>query len=209
MYVTVERKPDDFTLENCAEIRWHDMRYPSDTMEAVQQRLAELGYYRAASGGPAAAIAAFQRDRGLPATGEVDAVTRATLFPDGRWPNDTVSDNDIACARSIVSGEFGRRSDALRDGAPQPLMNCPPGWTWTDNRCDQAPPKPSGIVPPLFVPTPPSCPNTMLRNAQGQCQCGKGTSWDGHRCRSIVTPPKCPQGYVGTPPNCKQMEAPF
>jgi hypothetical protein len=220
MTLRVRRQPDGFLLQNCARLRWDWMRDPAGTVEAAEQRLRELGYeisYMDYPGGVIRLhISEFQRDQGLPLTGVADEATLAALFPDGRWPSDANSDNDSACADAVIPGELGYRADELRDGAPQPLMSCPPGWTWTGNKCDQAPPKPSGTTPPRYLPpalhlppTPPSCPKGMIRNAQGQCRCAAGTSWDGQRCKSVVTPrPQCPKGYVGTPPKCKRVQPP-
>src|SRR3990170_2676483 len=69
--VVVERQPEDFLFENCADICWDWMRHPIDSDEAVLSRLAELGYWPAGSRPSEAggAITAFQRDRGLSATG--------------------------------------------------------------------------------------------------------------------------------------------
>ena len=188
------------------------MRHPLGSDEAVLSRLAELGYWPAGSrpSAAASAIAAFQRDRGLPATGVADDATLAALFPGGRWPFDANGANDHDCHSNIIPTQLGRRSDEMRDGEPQPLVSCKLGWSWTGSKCDRASRKPSGNARPRYVPpAPPSCLKGMVRNAQGQCQCAKGTRWDGQRCKSVVTPPKnCPQGYVGTPPYCKKVLAP-
>ena len=210
--VVVARQPEDFLFENCATLRWDWMRHPIDSDEAVLSRLAELGYWPAGSRPSEAggAITAFQRDRGLSATGAADDATLAALFPGGRWPFDANPANDHDCHHNIIKAEQGRSSYEQRDGEPQPLMSCPSGWSWTGGKCNRAPRKPSVVAPPRYVPpVPPSCPKGMVRNAHGTCQCAKGTSWDGQRCKSVVTPPRdCPQGYVGTPPNCRKALAP-
>jgi hypothetical protein len=217
--VVVERQYEDFRFENCATLRWDWMRDPPGTDEAVRQRLGELGYVpltwiEGASGDAfptsSLALTAFQRDRGLPLTGEADEATLGALFPDGRWPFDANRDNDHDCHSNIIPTQFDRSSYEQRDGGPQPLTSCPPGWSWTGKKCDRASRKPSGTARSRFVPpAPPSCPKTMARNAQGQCQCAKGTRWDGQRCKFVVTPPKdCPHGHVGTPPYCKKVLAP-
>ena len=99
-------------FENCADIRWDWMRHPLGSDEAVLSRLAELGYWPVGSrpSAAAAAIAAFQRDRGLPATGVADDATLAALFPDGRWPFDANGANGHDCHRNIIRTQFGRSS---------------------------------------------------------------------------------------------------
>ncbi len=155
--VVVERQPEDFMFENCADIRWDWMRHPLGSDEAVLSRLAELGYWPVGSrpSEAAAAIAAFQRDRGLPATGVADDATLAALFPDGRWPFDANGANDHDCHSQH---HLGRSSAAvrmrMRDGGPQPLVSCPPGWSWTGSKCDRASRKPSGNARPRYVPQP-------------------------------------------------------
>ncbi|QWG11489.1 hypothetical protein KMZ29_17325 [Bradyrhizobium sediminis] len=86
-----------------------------------------------------------------------------------------------------------------REGwTPTPIagMCCPPGQPWTGKRCGRDEPPPSGRCQPGWTPTP----------IAGMC-CPPGQPWTGKRCGRDEPPPRvCPQGMIGTPPNCRAIE---
>ncbi len=85
--ITVWPDPDGSNTARVGAITWAlkvGHVDPLDTVSGVQGRLASLGYYHGpvddrANGSLRGALARFQRDEGLTATGELDDATRAAL----------------------------------------------------------------------------------------------------------------------------------
>jgi len=82
-------------------------------VKEAQARLVELGYEVAVDGvygeGTARAVRRFQRDRDLPADGELNAKTLAALFgrPTANNPNENVEDNE-RCREAVTATGYRR-----------------------------------------------------------------------------------------------------
>ena len=108
----------------------------------------------------------------------------------------------IAKPRPCPPGYVGKRpyckeiKPCRRGWTPTPIRGkcCPPGKPWDSKRKRCGRP----IICPLGWTTTPR---------PGKC-CPPGKRWDNTRKRCGSRPEKCPRGFVGKPPNCRQLGKP-
>jgi len=192
------------TYQNCAQIQWTKGGSNSD-MVMAQSKLIQLGYNVGTADGKAgpktrSAFRAYQRDNGLPQTGQLDQATSAALLGPVKSFNDVNRGNDRACLATTIRTTCTGGSSW--DGA---RCVCPRGQSFIRGNCRKTPTActadkilvngrcvcPRGMTLQNGICQPPpqkACPYPgQIKLRSGRCVCPRGQSVIRGQCRTTPT----------------------